>query len=54
MLPGVLTTFEPDLVLYDAGVDVHEKDHLGRLAVTDEGTLSWSSVVKRAEPHAIV
>jgi len=27
----------PDLVLYDAGVDVHEDDSLGHLCVTDEG-----------------
>eukprot|EP00775_Hariotina_reticulata_P004752 gene4752-5002_t len=30
---------EPDLVLYDAGVDVHERDGLGRLAVSDAGLL---------------
>eukprot|EP01047_Picozoa_sp_COSAG01_P086117 COSAG01_NODE_19219_length_1023_cov_14.409091_2_plen_128_part_00 len=25
----------PDLVIYDAGVDVHEQDRLGRLALSD-------------------
>jgi acetoin utilization deacetylase AcuC-like enzyme len=28
---------EPDFVLYDAGVDVYEKDKLGRTKVTEEG-----------------
>lgn len=36
-LPAVLETFRPDLVIYDAGVDVHEKDDLGRLRLTDKG-----------------
>jgi len=36
-LPGVLAQFRPDLVIYDAGVDVHETDRLGRLNVSDVG-----------------
>ncbi len=36
-LPQILARFEPDLVLYQAGVDGHEDDRLGRLALTDEG-----------------
>ena len=36
-LPQVLDSFVPDLVLYQAGVDVHEEDRLGRLALSDEG-----------------
>ena len=34
-LPSVLDTFRPDLVMYDAGVDVHKADILGRLSLTD-------------------
>lgn len=37
LLPVVLERVEPDLVLYDAGVDVHADDKLGRLALTDAG-----------------
>ena len=37
VLTSVLTTFQPDLVLYDAGVDAHIDDALGRLALTDAG-----------------
>lgn len=37
VLPGVLSSFRPQLVLYDAGVDIHQADDLGRLAVSDEG-----------------
>uniref|UniRef100_A0A3Q4BL10 Histone deacetylase domain-containing protein n=1 Tax=Mola mola TaxID=94237 RepID=A0A3Q4BL10_MOLML len=34
-LPWLLDTFRPDLVLYDAGVDPHRDDELGRLRLTD-------------------
>lgn len=36
-LPGLLSNFQPDLVLYDAGVDPHVGDRLGKLALTDSG-----------------
>jgi acetoin utilization deacetylase AcuC-like enzyme len=36
-LPGLLDSFRPDLVLYDAGVDPHTEDDLGRLRLTDAG-----------------
>jgi acetoin utilization deacetylase AcuC-like enzyme len=37
VLPGLLTTVRPDLVFYNAGVDPHADDKLGRLALSDEG-----------------
>lgn len=36
-LPKVLETFNPDIVLYNAGVDVHSNDSLGKFALTTEG-----------------
>jgi len=36
-LPRVLDDFAPDIVLYQAGVDPHERDKLGRLALSGEG-----------------
>ncbi|NEO25995.1 MAG: histone deacetylase, partial [Kamptonema sp. SIO4C4] len=36
-LPDLLTEVNPDLVLYDAGVDVHGGDRLGKLALSDRG-----------------
>ncbi len=36
-LAVVINAAEPDLVLYDAGADVHCKDRLGKLQLTDEG-----------------
>ena len=36
-LPRVLDSFAPDIVLYQAGVDPHADDKLGRLALTDTG-----------------
>lgn len=37
VLPPVLDEFAPDIVLYQAGVDPHRDDRLGRLALSDEG-----------------
>lgn len=36
-LPDLLSEIQPDLVLYDAGVDTHVGDRLGKLALTDSG-----------------
>jgi acetoin utilization deacetylase AcuC-like enzyme len=36
-LPDLLTQVQPDLVLYDAGVDTHLDDRLGKLALSDRG-----------------
>ena len=36
-LPELLSHFNPDLVLYDAGVDPHHDDLLGKLALTAAG-----------------
>ena len=36
-LDSVLEGFEPELVLYDAGVDVWEGDQLGYLGLTHAG-----------------
>lgn len=38
-LPDLLSSVKPDLVLYDAGVDVHLDDRLGKLALSDRGLL---------------
>ena len=36
-LPDLLTQVKPDLVLFDAGVDTHVSDRLGKLSLTDWG-----------------
>jgi acetoin utilization deacetylase AcuC-like enzyme len=36
-LPDLLSQFQPSLVLYDAGVDPHVGDRLGKLCLTDTG-----------------
>ncbi len=36
-LPRLLETFRPELVFYDAGVDPHADDLLGKLALSDDG-----------------
>jgi acetoin utilization deacetylase AcuC-like enzyme len=37
VLPDLLTKVRPDLVFYNAGVDPHTDDRLGRLALSDAG-----------------
>jgi len=44
-LPAILDRFAPDLVLYQAGVDPHADDKLGRLALTDAGLTARDSFV---------
>ncbi|TCD06392.1 histone deacetylase [Erythrobacteraceae bacterium CFH 75059] len=46
-LPAILDTFAPDLVLYQAGVDPHRDDRLGRLALSDAGLLARDRLVLR-------
>ncbi|GAB5489313.1 MAG: histone deacetylase [Parasphingorhabdus sp.] len=36
-LPAIFDDFQPDCVLYQAGVDPHVNDKLGRLSLTDAG-----------------
>ena len=36
-LDNLLASVKPDLVLYDAGVDTHVNDRLGKLALSDRG-----------------
>lgn len=36
-LPDLLSQVKPDLVFYDAGVDTHVGDRLGKLALSDRG-----------------
>ena len=44
-LPDLLDRFAPDLVLYQAGVDPHADDRLGRLALTDAGLAARDTMV---------
>jgi acetoin utilization deacetylase AcuC-like enzyme len=36
-LEGILSEVQPDLVFYDAGVDTHVEDRLGKLALSNTG-----------------
>jgi len=44
-LERLVERVEPDLVVYDAGVDVHVDDRLGRLALTDDGLMRRDTAV---------
>ena len=44
-LPDVLDRIKPQLVLYNAGVDPHRDDRLGRLALSDHGLLMRDRLV---------
>ncbi|MGQ2973287.1 histone deacetylase family protein [Brevundimonas mediterranea] len=45
ILPGLLQRVAPDLICYIAGVDPHESDRLGRLALSDEGLAARDAYV---------
>ncbi|KMS53754.1 histone deacetylase family protein [Sphingobium cupriresistens] len=47
VLPRVLDDFAPDLILYQAGVDPHGEDRLGRLALSDAGLEARDRFVMR-------
>jgi acetoin utilization deacetylase AcuC-like enzyme len=47
LLP-LLTRVNPDLVIYDAGVDVHQQDRLGKLALSDAGVFERDRTVLQA------
>ncbi|WP_028670359.1 histone deacetylase family protein [Saccharospirillum impatiens] len=58
-LNRLLDTFSPDIVLYDAGVDVFSGDPLGRLNITEGGirqrdTQVLGTLVRRGIPVATV
>ena len=44
-LPLLLESFQPELVLYNAGVDPHREDRLGRLCLSDLGLLQRDHLV---------
>ena len=59
LLPPLLDRVRPDLVLYNAGVDPHHADRLGRLSLTSEGlrareTLVLDACRRRGLPLACV
>jgi acetoin utilization deacetylase AcuC-like enzyme len=48
VLPDLLDQLRPDLVLYNAGVDPHRGDRLGRLCLSDLGLLQRDRLVLEA------
>lgn len=44
-LPRIIDRARPDIILYQAGVDAHADDRLGRLALTDVGLAARDSLV---------
>ena len=44
-VPRLLDALVPDLVFYNAGVDPHRDDKLGRLALTDAGLRARDEIV---------
>lgn len=48
LLPPLLDRVRPDLVFYNAGVDPHRDDRLGRLALSDAGLAAREAMVLEA------
>ncbi|CAG0901051.1 unnamed protein product [Darwinula stevensoni] len=58
-LPWIIATFKPDMTFFDAGVDPHKEDELGKLCLTDQGLYARDKYVletmrKNAIPCACV
>jgi len=54
ILPQVMADHRPDIILYQAGVDPHVEDRLGRLALTDTGLRARDRFVMRtARAHGV-
>jgi acetoin utilization deacetylase AcuC-like enzyme len=51
-LPRVMADFAPDLILYQAGVDPHAEDRLGRLGLSDAGIEARDRLVMRMAREA--
>jgi acetoin utilization deacetylase AcuC-like enzyme len=47
VLPGVLERVQPELVMYNAGTDVHEDDSLGKMALSNQGILERDRLVMK-------
>jgi acetoin utilization deacetylase AcuC-like enzyme len=53
-LDSMIARVRPDLILYQAGIDPHADDKLGRLALTDAGIAARDALVaRRAREHGI-
>jgi acetoin utilization deacetylase AcuC-like enzyme len=46
-LPAMLDRIRPELVFYNAGIDPHGDDQLGRLALTDDGLRARDDLILR-------
>ena len=51
-LPPLVDRFAPDFILYQAGVDPHVDDKLGRLALSDAGLVARDRLVAREAKRA--
>lgn len=51
-LPDILKRFRPDIVFFNAGVDPHEDDRLGRLSLSDQGLEARDRFVVRTVRNA--
>jgi acetoin utilization deacetylase AcuC-like enzyme len=53
-LPRMIAMARPDIILYQAGVDPHEDDRLGRLSLSDAGLVMRDSLIAAtARGHGI-
>lgn len=47
LIENSVKQYRPELILFDAGVDVHQNDELGRLNLSDKGLMERDSFVFR-------
>jgi acetoin utilization deacetylase AcuC-like enzyme len=47
ILPGLLEKVQPEMVMYNAGTDVHTDDSLGKMALSNDGILARDRLVMK-------
>ncbi|MBI5639540.1 MAG: histone deacetylase [Nitrospirae bacterium] len=52
LLPGLISSFSPDIILVSAGYDLHAKDYLAGIRVTNEGIRSIIKSILMSYPGA--
>ena len=48
VLPEVLASFQPEMVMYNAGTDVHKDDSLGKMSLTNDGIFQRDRFVMKS------
>ncbi len=54
LLPGIVREFAPDIILVSSGYDLHTRDPLASMRVTNEGLRSIAKAILRISPIPVI